>query len=133
MKLSRTAAHAVLAVAYLAECDRQVPVQARQIAGHLAIPTDSALKILQALSRQRLIRSQLGRGGGYRLDEDPRKLSLLRIVEAVDGPVQVQLPLSDAAPAASRQAVKRLRYACRDATRRLREDFDRITVAQLVA
>ena len=132
MKLSKTAAHAVLAVAHLAQASDPVPVQARQIASHLAIPTDSALKILQALARHRLLRSRLGRNGGYWLELDPDELSLLRIVEAVDGPIQVQLPLKDDPTSTRRATARRLRRACEQVTQRVRDEFGRITIASLI-
>ena len=132
MKLSKTAAHAVLAVAHLAQSPSDAPVQARHIAGHLAIPTDSALKILQALARQRLLRSRLGRNGGYWLDKAPDEVSLLQIVEAVDGPIRVQMPLGEGAPSARRAMARRLRRACEQATQRVRDEFAGITVASLL-
>lgn len=63
MKLSKTSALAALAVAHLASYPADAVVQARQVAEYLNIPTDSALKILQTLTRRHVIDSRLGRGG----------------------------------------------------------------------
>ena len=52
---SREKAQTALALAFLAEQESDTVVQARQVAAHLGIPTDSALKILQTLARQELI------------------------------------------------------------------------------
>ena len=59
MKLSKSSAQAVLAMAFLAEQPTGSVIQARQVGGHLGIPTDSALKILQVLARHGLLASQL--------------------------------------------------------------------------
>lgn len=87
MKLSKTSAQAALAVGYLAERRDEGPIQARQVGEYLGVPTDSALKILQALARRQVIQSRLGRGGGYRLETTPEDVSLLAVVEAVEGPI----------------------------------------------
>lgn len=92
MKLSKTSAHAVLAVAYLASCKDNGVVQARQVAEHLSIQTDSALKILQVLAQHKLIDSRLGRSGGYQFTKLASEVTLLQIIEAVDGPVVSGIP-----------------------------------------
>ena len=98
MKLTKSSAQAALALAFLVErCDDGL-VQARQIAEHLAVPTDSALKILQALARQGLIRSQLGRAGGYTLNRPPDEITLLDVFEAIDGPIAANVPVSEDDP-----------------------------------
>ena len=132
MKLTRTSAQAALAMAFLARQSDAGLLRARDVAAHLQVPTDSALKILQTLVRQRLLQSQLGRNGGYRLGVDPSTISLLRLVEAIDGPVRADLPLEaagdDLAP-----PLRRLRQACEASAQRLREELASISVADLVS
>jgi len=132
MKLSKTSAQAALALAYLAERRDGGPTQARQVAEHLKIPTDSALKVLQTLSRQGLLRSQLGRSGGYHISAAPETISLLQIVEAIDGPIRVDIPLEAADDDLAIQ-VDVLRRVCEASDRQLRNELSRLTVAQLAA
>lgn len=130
MKLSKTSAQAALALGVLAvQADGQY-LQARHIAEKLNIPTVSALKILQALTRGHLIESQLGRSGGYRLTSPAAEVTLLKIVEAIDGPVRGQMRI-DSAPAAISQGVERLREACDAAATALRTQLEMTTVADL--
>ena len=96
MKLTKTSAHAALAMTFLARQSNAGLTQARQVAAHLGIPTDSALKILQTLARQGLIQSQLGRSGGYHMHREPQAITLLEVVEVIDGPIQAQLPIHGA-------------------------------------
>ncbi len=130
MKLSKTSAHAAVAVAFLAsrssEAANSQPIQARQIAEHLKIPTDSALKILQCLVRHRIIQSQLGRSGGYFLNRDPQEVTLLQIIEAVDGPIVGDVPLHDGT-----RTVRMLGKICNRIADQLREDLGQQTVAEL--
>lgn len=129
MKLSKTSAQAALALAFLADQPSGAIVQARHIATHLGIPTDSALKILQVLARQEIIASQLGRTGGYRLHRVPQDISLAQIVEAIDGPISGAMRLDAREPVVA--SVMLLQSVCDQAAARLREELGRTTVADL--
>jgi len=131
VKLSKTSAQAALAMAYLASRAGDGLIRARHIAEHLGIPTDSALKILQSLARQEMILSQLGRGGGYRLHRNPEQISLLNIVEAIDGPISGEMRL-DSRDGHASPSVLMLRSVCMEAAKGLREELSRISVADLV-
>ncbi len=131
MKLSKTSALAALAVAHLAQYPESSVVQARQVAEHLGIPTDSALKILQTLARHHVIDSRLGRGGGYRLGRTAHEINLLEIVEAIDGPVVADVSLS-AQEAADRGGRDVLESICQQLARQIRDQLSSTSVAQLV-
>lgn len=131
MKLSKTSAHAVLAVAYLASSKDGGVIQARQVADHLNIQTDSALKILQVLAQHKLIDSRLGRSGGYRFTKSPDEVTLLQIVEAIDGPVASEVPAINAADnLAGRLDV--LRVVCDHAAQQIRDRLQKTTVSDLL-
>lgn len=130
MKLSKASAQAALAMAFLATCPTGELVQARTIGEQLNIPTDSALKILQALSRRGLILSQLGRSGGYRMHRPAQAVTLLEIVEAIDGPICGDISLQiDGAPRCSR--IDLLHDVCNRAAMTVRQRLAEITVADL--
>jgi Rrf2 family protein len=131
MRLSKTSAQAALALAFLAGQPSGRPVQARHIAGYLGIPPDSALKILQALARQHLILSHLGRSGGYHLDKPPEEVTLLQIVEAIEGPISGHMALG-AGPEAVLPGLDLLQAACAQAATGLRHSLSQTTVADLV-
>ena len=48
-------------------------------------------KIFASLSRAGLITPVRGKGGGYMLARDPREVSLLEVIEAVEGPIALNL------------------------------------------
>ncbi len=87
MQITQTADYAVRTVVYLALHRKDGPVAAANIAREMTIPVDYISKVVQALSRAGLVESVPGRNGGARLARDPAELSMLEIVEAVDGPV----------------------------------------------
>jgi Rrf2 family protein len=130
VKLSKTATLAALAVAYLSTRRTEGHIQARQVAEHLHIPTDSALKVLQALARRGVIHSQLGRSGGYSLEREPHQVTLLQIVEAVDGPIAGEVPVENGINGLA-QPLDQIRKAANRVANSIRVELDRTTVAEI--
>jgi len=130
MKLSKTATLAALAVAYLSTRRNDGHIQARHVADYLHIPTDSALKVLQALARRGVINSHLGRSGGYYLENEPHNVTLLQIVEAVEGPIEPELPVASDGNGLS-QPIDQLRKACNRVAHSMRLELERTTVSEL--
>lgn len=81
--ISQTAEYALRAIVFLAgqvEGARTVA----QIAEATCVPAGYLAKVMQNLSRSRLVKSQRGLNGGFSLARDPHELSVLQIVNAVD-------------------------------------------------
>lgn len=57
----------------------------RELAAELDIPYHFLAKILQDLSRKRLLVSQKGPSGGFALSVPPEDITLFHIIKAVDG------------------------------------------------
>lgn len=55
------------------------------IAKELDIPKHFLSKILQILVKHKLLVSMKGPTGGFRLNRDPSEISLIEIIEAIDG------------------------------------------------
>ena len=94
MQLGKASAYAVLGTVYLAEHSVAGPVQGRVVAEAYDIPPEYLLKILQQLVRSRVLRSEAGRRGGFMLRKPPDEITLLEIVEALDGPITGELSAS---------------------------------------
>lgn len=60
-------------------------VTARRIAAQMAIPERFLPHVLRDLSRAGLVEGRTGRSGGYRLARSPSRVTMLEIVEAVEG------------------------------------------------
>lgn len=55
------------------------------IASHIEAPVAFTAKILQALTRFRLLQSAKGRGGGFFFSDDNKNVTLFEIIKAVEG------------------------------------------------
>ena len=84
MIYSRACELAIQAMLYLGMQPESRPALVRDIAHDLNIPTPYLAKIMQTLSRARLVQSQKGPGGGLWLARPAREIRLLDVVAAVD-------------------------------------------------
>ena len=85
MIYSRSAEYAVRAVTHLAGLAPLEFAMAKTIAKETGVPAHFLAKLLQDLARDGFLKSSKGPGGGFRLAQAAEEISLLRIVEAVDG------------------------------------------------
>ena len=84
---SRSCQYALRSVIFLArnsQAEKKTGV--KEIADTLAIPQQFLAKILQQLSKHNLISSTKGPNGGFYLTDENMTVSLLQIVECIDGP-----------------------------------------------
>lgn len=86
MILSRTSQYAIQALIFVATQPRGVPVLIRTVAKHLDVPPPYLAKIMQSLSRGKLINSFRGRQGGVCLHEGGEDIDLMRILTLIEGP-----------------------------------------------
>ena len=82
--LSQTAEYALRTVLYLADRDDDRLIGADELADALGVPRNYLSKTLHRLTRERILASARGKGGGFRLATDPRRLTLFRVVEPFD-------------------------------------------------
>src|SRR5579859_6918234 len=89
LRLTKKADYSLIALKHLAA--RQAAsggaVSAKEVADCYGIPLPLLSKLLQKLTKLGLLISEHGTNGGYRLARDPRLISALEIVRAIDGPV----------------------------------------------
>lgn len=84
--LSNTSKYAIRAVIYLAlNGNRDSKIGIKQIAQDLEIPTPFLGKILQSLAKHKLLASTKGPHGGFCLGKKAYDISLMDIVEIIDG------------------------------------------------
>ena len=87
MKVSRRGLYALQALIHLAGAYDQGLVAARAIAEAEGIPEKFLEGILLALKNARVVSSERGREGGYRLRRPPREIFIGDVVRLIDGPL----------------------------------------------
>ena len=85
MIMSQACKYGLRAMVHLAQHSDD-SLLSRDIAKELHIPEHFLAKILQDLSKNKLLQSFKGRGGGFRLARPADDIKLLEVVEAIDGP-----------------------------------------------
>jgi len=84
--LSNSCIYGIRAVIYLAsQPSLNFKTGIKKISGDLNLPAPFLAKILQQLAKQKILSSSKGPHGGFSLLKDPRKLTLLDIVNSIDG------------------------------------------------
>lgn len=79
---------AVLAIAQHQRRDPGGAVQIKEIASQYDLPPEYTAKLLTTLAKSRILVSLRGRDGGFALRRRASEISVLNIVEAVDGPLE---------------------------------------------
>ena len=87
LRLSRKADYGLMAVYYIAFHQHDGVVSTKRIAEDLAIPTELLAKILQRLSKEKLIASVNGPKGGYVLAREPNQIRVSEVLRAIEGPL----------------------------------------------
>lgn len=87
MKLSAAAELAIRGILVLAEQYGQGPVTLDTVCAKRNLPKQYLTKIFASLARSGLVMPVRGKGGGYMLGREPRQISLLDVIESVEGPV----------------------------------------------
>lgn len=86
MELSSKSEYALLALLELAvHYNEGEPLQIRQIAAEQNIPDRYLEQLLATLRRAGIVRSQRGARGGYLLSREPWKITLLDVVDCIEG------------------------------------------------
>jgi Rrf2 family protein len=129
MKLSRTVTYALQATLQLAQSEPGEPVPCSRLASEGAMPERFLLQILRSLVTHGILQSTRGVEGGYTLDRSPDEISLLDIIEAVDGPMSTKLPFADGM---ANECQCRLRDALYSVASTARQQLQDVKVAHLV-
>jgi len=87
MQITRQADYAVRAVLYLAKIGEDKRAATSQIAHEQQIPPSFLAKIVSQLSVAGLLQTSRGARGGVSLARSPEDISVLEVVEAIDGPI----------------------------------------------
>ena len=89
MQITRQADYAVRAVLHLAKMGNGERAATSTVAKEQNIPPSFLAKIISQLSIAGLLHTSRGARGGVTLARAPKDITLLEVVEAIDGPIQL--------------------------------------------
>lgn len=87
MQITRQADYAVRAVMYLAKLEPDQRAATSKVAQAQRIPPSFLAKIISQLSIAGLLQTSRGARGGVNLARGPKEVTLLEVIEAIDGPI----------------------------------------------
>jgi Rrf2 family protein len=90
MFITREADYAVRCVLFLSQ-EAGRTVSANEISESMTVSRSFLAKILQRLSKSRIVRSTQGIAGGFELVNKPDKVNILEVIEAIQGPAAVNV------------------------------------------
>jgi Rrf2 family transcriptional regulator, cysteine metabolism repressor len=130
MKLTCASSYALHAVVFMARQKTDAPIASDKIARALDMPDRFLLKVLRPLVEANLLKSIKGPKGGYLLARPTTEISVLAIVEQVDGAINGKLPKTKM-PAHSLD--HKLRDICAESADAIRATLEKFHISDLVS
>ena len=87
-----------MAIGYLAQHKDEEFVLSQKIAKAYYIPLEFLLKIMKQLGKANILSSKRGPHGGFSLARSLEEITMIEVIEAVEGPMAVSLGLGEQAP-----------------------------------
>ncbi|MBI5394804.1 MAG: Rrf2 family transcriptional regulator [Verrucomicrobia bacterium] len=90
MQITRAGEYGILGALYLAKQPSHRLVMIEEISTAENIPRSFLAKIVQSLAHAGIVESQRGVGGGFRLARAPERITILQVLEAIEGTLSLQ-------------------------------------------
>lgn len=91
LRLTKKADYSLIALRHFASkhnlSGRNQSLSAKELSESSGIPLPLLSKLLQKLGKTGFLVSECGTNGGYRLAREPREISALQVIRAIDGPI----------------------------------------------
>jgi len=124
--LSMRVKYGIRAILHLARNRDGNPIRTSDIAEKEAIPRKFLEAILVELRNAGMVRSQMGKAGGYKLERNPDTITLSQIIRMIDGPI-AQVPcVSQMAYAPCKDCVDEKTCVLRSVMKQVRDSTARI-------
>ncbi len=128
MRLTRASSYALHAIVHIAQEDNGKTLPSHDIAKARKIPERFLLKVLKPLVSAGLLYSVKGPNGGYRLAKQPKEITMLEVIEAVDGPIRGTTAFTEGH---AQPLGKKLENICFQAAQQTRKHFQAVRLSQL--
>ncbi len=130
MKLSTRGKYGLYAMFYLAQHAGEGPQSLQSIAT-VGVPKQYLEQLLGNLRRAGLVTTVRGAQGGYQIAEDPKDITLLEIMDAMEGPIELSECMADE-NACGRSCACPVRRVWQRLTDSINHEFSQITLASML-
>ena len=130
-RISRAAAYGLAAAAYVAKNSKDGPVMSKVIADKYDFPLAFLLKIMQQMVMANILRSKRGPRGGFILARPAKDVSMLDIIEAVDGPFIQMMEMAEITHKAP--FAKKVEQVGHDAIDKARDRLHKAKLSKLIS
>ncbi len=127
--LSDTCEYGLQAVAWLAVHPRE-PHKARDIASGIQVSPGYLLKVMQELARHHIVATPRGSQGGFLLRCDPRQLTALEVIHAIDRTDRIRVSAPTNAVCVS--AVSAIHSCLDEVMEQIESRFASVTIQDLI-
>ena len=131
MRLTAKSEYGLLAAIDLACHYGEGPVSAREVSEHRGIPARFLEQLFVQLRRSGIVTAVRGAHGGFELARDPRDISVLDVVEALEGPLSSSVCDAEASGGCMKSPACAASLVWSRATGALREVFSSTTLDEL--
>src|ERR1041385_4209567 len=131
MQITRAGEYAVLGLMCLARRPMGSVVMIDEVSREEHIPKSFGAKIFQSLVKAGLVKSNRGTGGGFTLLKEPQQITVLEVIEAIEGKIAFQRCLGEE-PKCEHFGGCALCGLFEQAQDRVTEIFSRTTLADLM-
>lgn len=95
MQITRAGEYGVLGLLALSRRPVGEVAMIDVVAAEEEVPVSFLGKIFQSLARAGIVKSARGSGGGFALARDPAEITVLQVIEAIEGPIALQRCLDE--------------------------------------
>ena len=131
MQITRAGEYGVLGLLNLARKAPEELVMIDDVSREESIPKSFLAKIFQSLVKSGIVKSTRGSGGGFALAKAPNKISVLEVIEAIEGKIDFQRCQQEA-PDCEHVGGCALCGLLGEAQESLKEVFSKTTLADLL-
>lgn len=133
LQVSRKVDYALRAMIYLAMLPSGTREPFKTVAQRNDIPKDFLAKILKVLADQGLVSALRGPNGGVAIARPPTEISFLDVIEAVEGPITLNVCLDDKRNSCTQTPICTMQAVWREGQERMLDVYRSTKLSDLVA
>lgn len=130
MRITNSSEYAIRAIVHMSK-KPELTYTANELYPHLDAPLKFLAKILQKLARKKILKSQRGVKGGFKIAMPLENLTIVDIIEAVDGPMALNKCLLTSYDC-KRESLCPVHPIWEEAQIKLKESLSKKTIADIV-